>query len=72
MLSKLPIEYYREGTMNAKEVIIGGNSYDGLVPFELPAGQLNRSTFEAVTAQWPVEMKQTYSLARFGGNTNAP
>ena len=72
ILTQMPIEYYKVGTMNSDEVILGGNSFDGLVPFELPPGQLNASDFAAATAQWPAEMKEIYPLSRFGGNTNAP
>ena len=68
----MPIESYKMGTMNSDEVILGGNSFDGLVPFELPPGQLNAHDFAAATAQWPAEMKEIYPLSRFGGNTNAP
>ena len=72
ILTQMPIESYKMGTMNSDEVILGGNSFDGLVPFELPPGQLNAHDFAAATAQWPAEMKEIYPLSRFGGNTNAP
>ena len=56
----------------SKKGTVFAHSFDGLLPFELPPGQLNDSTFAAVTAAWPAEMKSTYPLTRFDGNTNAP
>ena len=73
VLTKLPIEYYTTaGSLNVKEVILGGNSFDGLVPFELPPGQPNHTLFEEYTAHWPAAVKAQYPLSRFSGNTNAP
>jgi len=47
------LHYPWQCSMNAREVILGGNSFDGLLPFELPPGQLSDSDFQKATAGWP-------------------
>jgi para-nitrobenzyl esterase len=71
-----PIDYYKKGQMNTMEIMIGGNSMDGLgayfMPKSLPVAayksamqeQWGAEHWSAVAAQYPLE-------ARFFGDTNA-
>ena len=68
------------GALNAEAVLIGGNSFDGLLsyylPYEAPLGMLSREAYATKMADaWDADAAAVMALydvdARFGGNTNA-
>lgn len=75
-----PIEYFRDGRLNAMEVMLGGNSFDGLETYYIKYMQnplthmMPHSVYESrMLKAWgpnTAAVQAVYPVERFGGNTN--
>eukprot|EP01051_Picozoa_sp_SAG22_P019791 SAG22_NODE_3767_length_1537_cov_34.514604_1_plen_166_part_00 len=75
-----PIGYFASGRLNAMEVLLGGNSFDGLDTYYIKYMQnpvthrMPHALYEShMQSGWGADtaaVQAVYPLARFGGNTN--
>ena len=74
-----PLQRYHQAiaagrTLNAQSVMLGGNSFDGLETWIIPAGELGLARYESdMLTSFPSNssaVERLYPLSRFGGSRN--